>query len=82
MTLDEQGGSWTSRLATAKPGDWLEVHQIGGGAPRRGQILEVLGTAALPHFRIRWSETSETLHYPAEGDRVIPRARAVGRRVS
>lgn len=80
MSSHEHPSSWTSRLAAAQPGDWLEVHQIGGGAPRRGQILEVLGTAALPHFRVRWSETSETLHYPAEGDRVIPRASAVGRR--
>lgn len=79
MTTDKPDSSWTSRLATAKPGDWLDVHQIGGGAPRRGQILEVLGTSALPHFRVRWSETTETLHYPAEGDRVIPREDALGR---
>lgn len=78
MTTNRHERSAASRLARAKPGDWLEVHQIGGGTPRRGQILEVLGTSALPHFRVRWSESSETLHYPGEGDRVIPRASAIG----
>ena len=26
-------------------GDWLEVHSPGGGPPRRGLILEVLGAS-------------------------------------
>jgi hypothetical protein len=62
-----------SRLAAAEPGDWLEVHYIGGGALRRGQIVEVLGPPERPHFRVKWTEASETLHYPSEGDRLFPR---------
>lgn len=62
-----------ARLAEAEPGDWLEVHQTGGGPPRRGQIVEILGTVERPHFRIRWNERSETIHYPTEGDRLLPR---------
>lgn len=58
-------------VAGAEAGDWLEVHRVGGGQPRLGQILEVLDRDTVPHFRVRWSEESETLHYPAEGDRLL-----------
>lgn len=67
-----------ARLADARPGDWLEVHRTGGGAPRRGQIVEVLGRHERPHFRVRWDEAAETLHYPSEGDRLLPRDTALG----
>lgn len=63
-----------SRLADAHAGDWIEVHQVGGGPVRRGQIEEVLGQPEHPHFRVRWNEASETLHYPAEGDRIVARS--------
>jgi hypothetical protein len=62
-----------SRLGDAQTGDWLEVHQIGGGPVRRVRIEDVLGEPERPHFRVRWNEASETLHYPADGDRVVPR---------
>jgi hypothetical protein len=65
-------------LAGAEPGDWLEVHRVGGGRPRLGQILEVLDPGAVPHFRVRWSEESETLHFPAEGDRLLKKDSVLG----
>lgn len=77
--MDDMHSPRHSHLAAARPGDWLEVSYTGSAQqPRRGQILEVLGTPELPHFRIRWNEESETLHYPAEGDRLIPRDALLG----
>jgi CBS domain-containing protein len=58
----------------AGPGDWLDVHQIGGGAPRRGQVLEVLGRPGHEHYRVRWDEQHESLHFPADGTVVTRRA--------
>jgi len=53
--------------ADVRPGDWLAVHQIGGGPPRRGQILEVLGRPGHEHYRVRWDEQHESIHFPSEG---------------
>jgi hypothetical protein len=61
----------------ARPGDWVEVHQIGGGAPRRGQVLEVLGQPGHEHYRVRWDEEHESIHFPADGTVVL---REAGRR--
>ena len=57
----------------ARAGDWLEVHVIGGGAPRRGQIVEVLGRAGHEHYRVRWDEKHESIHYPSDGSIVRSR---------
>ena len=56
---------------TATPGDWIEVNVIGGGPSRRGQILEVLGAPGHEHYRVRWDEEHESLHFPAQGTRVL-----------
>jgi hypothetical protein len=61
----------------ARTGDWVEVHQIGGGAPRRGQVLEVLGQPGHEHYRVRWDEEHESIHFPADGTIVL---REAGRR--
>jgi hypothetical protein len=53
--------------ADVRPGDWLAVHQIGGGPPRRGQIIEVLGRPGHEHYRVRWDEQHESIHFPSEG---------------
>jgi hypothetical protein len=56
----------------AKPGDWLEVHGLPGQPPRRGQVLEVLGGAAHPRYRVRWDERHESIFYPSEGTTIVP----------
>lgn len=62
-----------------RKGDWIDVHVIGGGAPRHGQVLEVLGRPGHEHYRVRWDEEHETVHYPSEGTRVVPRRERRGR---
>jgi hypothetical protein len=52
-------------------GDWIEVQQIGGGPPRRGQVTEILGRPGHEHYRVRWDELHESLHFPADGTRVL-----------
>jgi Domain of unknown function (DUF1918) len=59
----------------ARPGDWLEELGIHGGPGRRGEILEVLGRPGHFHYRVRWDEEHESIVYPADGVRVIPRRR-------
>lgn len=56
---------------TATAGDWIEVNVIGGGPSRRGQIVEVLGAPGHEHYRVRWDEEHESLHFPAQGTRVL-----------
>jgi D-xylose transport system ATP-binding protein len=51
--------SETRRNGAARPGDWLQVHVIGGGPPRRGQVIEVLGRESRPRYRVRWDEKHE-----------------------
>ena len=55
-------------------GDWIEMRGLHGQAPRRGEILELLGSAERPHYRVRWDEQHESIVYPADGVLVIPAA--------
>ena len=55
----------------ARAGDWIEIDAIGGGPHRTGQIIEVLGAEGHEHFRVRWDEQHESLHFPAQGTRVL-----------
>jgi len=52
-------------------GDWVQVDAVRGGPRRTGQITEVLGSAGHEHFRVRWDEEHESLHFPAQGTRVL-----------
>jgi hypothetical protein len=54
-----------------REGDWIEVNTVGGGANRRGQILEILGRPGHAHYRVRWDEQYESLHFPSEGTRFL-----------
>jgi Domain of unknown function (DUF1918) len=54
------------RPEEAVAGDWIEVDGTRGSSPRRGVILEVLGSGPHEHFRVRWDEQHESLFYPAE----------------
>lgn len=63
---------------TVQPGWIVEVtgHRV-GDAPRFGEVLEVLGTDAHPHYRVRWEDAHESLFYPASD--VVLRAPAASR---
>ena len=54
-----------------KPGDVIEVEGRAVGMPgRSGEILEVLGEADHPHFRVRWEDGHESIFYPSSDARV------------
>lgn len=57
-------------IRSGKPGDRIEVHDIGGTPRRQGQILEVLGEPGHEHYRVRWTDDHESIHYPADGTRI------------
>lgn len=58
-------------IRNAHVGDWIEVNTVGGGSSRRGQITEILGADGHQHYRVRWDEEHESLHFPAQGTRVL-----------
>ena len=64
----------------SRAGDWLEVNGIPGYPPRRGTILEVLGRPGHEHYRVRWDEAHESVHFPAQGTTIIHRSAARSRR--
>ena len=51
-------------------GDWIEVHLLGGGQPRKGQIREVLGAGRHEHYRVRWVDDHESIFFPADGTHI------------
>ncbi len=66
--------------AEAAAGDWIEVDGTGDASPRRGVILEVLGSGPHERFRVRWDEQHESLFYPAEQGFLIHATSASGDR--
>jgi hypothetical protein len=58
-------------IRNAHVGDWIEVDAVGGGSSHRGQITEILGAEGHQHYRVRWDEAHETLHFPAQGTRLL-----------
>jgi hypothetical protein len=60
----------------ARAGDHVEIvgHRVGDTA-RNGEILEVLGEPAHPHFQVRWEDGHESLLF-AGSDIVISRPAA------
>jgi hypothetical protein len=68
----------TAEPATRKGahvGDWIEARGLYGQPPRRGQIIELLGSARHERYRVRWDEKHESILYPADGVVIIPRRR-------
>jgi rRNA processing protein Gar1 len=61
------------KQVVARRGDVVAVtaHHV-GESERIGEILEVLGDAEHPHFRVRWEDDRETIFYPSN-DSVIRR---------
>ena len=51
----------------------MTAHHV-GESERIGEILEVLGDAEHPHFRVRWDDDRETIFYPSN-DSVIRRGK-------
>ncbi len=53
---------------TAKPGDRIIVEsERVGKAPREGEILEVIASAAGTRYRVRWDDGHETTFWPHAG---------------
>jgi hypothetical protein len=62
----------TGRTSHAAPGDWIEEPDVGSErGVRRGLILEVLGRPGHPHYRVRWDEEHEAVHFPSPSARVV-----------
>jgi Ala-tRNA(Pro) deacylase len=55
------------RQGSPVPGALVEVsgRRVGSGS-RVGEIVEVLGTEARPHFLVRWEDGHESVLYPGE----------------
>ena len=66
-------------LTGIQPGDWIECRGVHGQAPRRGQIVEVLGHDDHEHYRVRWDEKHDSIVYPADGVIVSPGPRRAPR---
>ena len=61
-----------TKNTTGHVGDWIETHYMGGGQPRRGQIVEVLGAGPHEHYRVRWTDDHESMFFPADGTHIRP----------
>jgi len=54
-------------------GDWVQARGIHGETAREGEIVEVIGRAGHEHYRVRWDEQHESILFPSDGVRVVPR---------
>ncbi|HEY6962995.1 MAG TPA: DUF1918 domain-containing protein [Gaiellaceae bacterium] len=43
-----------------------------GNAPRRGEIVEILGDSARPHYRVQWEDGHVSTLFPGSDVRIIP----------
>lgn len=68
----------TVDIRSGRMGDAVVVsgHRV-GAHERLGEILEVLGEADHPHYRVRWDDGSETVLHPGS-DAAIRRSRSSG----
>jgi hypothetical protein len=48
-------------------GDRIKARGLHGHPSRRGEIVELLGSANREHYRVRWDEKQESIVYPADG---------------
>jgi hypothetical protein len=63
----------TDPSRSAGIGSRIEVHEIGGTIKRDGEIIEVLGRPGHEHYRVRWTDGHESIHFPADGTRIFPK---------
>ena len=60
----------------ARPGDRLVVDSAKVGTmARHGDVVEVLGSASHPHYRVRWDDGHETTLFPSPAVHVEPTRR-------
>ena len=60
----------------ARPGDEVVIHgHAVGSRGLTGEILEVLGEPGYEHYRVRWEDGHESIHYPGSDARVVHRPR-------
>ena len=64
--------------STARVGDWIEARGLHGQPSRRGEIVELLGSAGHEHYRVRWDEKHESIVYPTDGVIITPQATSRG----
>ena len=64
----------TRMIRSGEVGARIQVHDIGGNLKREGEIVEVLGSAGHEHYRVRWTDGHESIHFPADGTRIFPKA--------
>ena len=60
--------------STARVGDRIEARGLQGRPSRRGEIVEVLGSAGHEHYRVRWDAQHESIVYPTDVVLITPRA--------
>jgi hypothetical protein len=54
-------------------GDQIVVDGVHmGDPPRRGEIVEVIGTGDREHFRVRWDDGHGSLFFPGATTRIVP----------
>jgi hypothetical protein len=63
----------------AQAGDRIEARGLHGEAPRRGEILEILGEPGHERYRVRWDDRHESIIFPADGVSVLPGAARASR---
>lgn len=56
----------------ARAGDTITVDAPHtGDAQRRGEILEVLESGGVTHYRVRWSDGHESVFFPSSDAHVV-----------
>ena len=58
--------------SASRVGDLIETRGIHGQPARRGEIVELLGSAGHEHYRVRWDEQRESIVYPTDGVIITP----------
>jgi hypothetical protein len=59
-----------SAFTVGQVGDWIEEPSSDGSPRRRGLITKVLGSGAHTHYRVRWDEEHESIHFPSASMRI------------
>ena len=52
----------------------IKKFEPGGGAPRRGLIMRLLGKPGHERYLVRWTDEHESIYYPADGAVIVPPA--------
>jgi hypothetical protein len=56
----------------AKVGDEIVVDGVATGDPKReGEILEILDSGGVVHYRVQWDDGHESLFYPGSTTHVV-----------